>query len=367
MPKRKYKEGTHGAKKHEQERLSAAFKLEVSGKTHESEHPVGYEPLARGVPAKRGKDPYARELENSAMAYQEVNELHRQHVGTGTKKDTEETRKFKMTSEEYRDEQRALIESGRVGDAIQLNQMGYAYLDKTVDLLKTKEGQAATDSYNRMLVLTDELGYHDQGKTSVAPFSYQDKLEDFIARKTVANKRYRTEQELAADREEFDRLLAERRMQEWKDATDPLTGLRYSSYADEIRQSWKEKSSRKSQAMSNDNNASSNDNASAPNDVFSMSQGEGEPAPKKTRQANPALDNNNNDNVQASLEGATAASLGVPGADLASEPFSLEGHEKPAAKKARPDVPPFAFEPPTGAAPTSAQAAEPALPTPFEL
>ena len=51
----KYAIGQHGAKRREQRRLSRAHGERVTGRTHESEHTIGFAPLNESSNAKRGK------------------------------------------------------------------------------------------------------------------------------------------------------------------------------------------------------------------------------------------------------------------------------------------------------------------------
>jgi hypothetical protein len=122
-----YGPGMHGSKKKEQRRLSDTYGINVTGDTHESEHTVGFEPLNQSSGLKRGKEHRAKSLENRAPAYQEVKELHRDHIGTGTTNTRDESG---MNSHEYRQAQRSLIETGDVSSAVQLNQLGYAFDSK---------------------------------------------------------------------------------------------------------------------------------------------------------------------------------------------------------------------------------------------
>lgn len=151
--KTKYIIGMHGAKGSEQTRLKKKYGKQVSGSTHESEHPIGFEPINHTSGKKRASDGRIKDLENFAPAYQEVKPLHRKHVGTGKgsphtrsqyQKLVEKLRKQKkkvklpkaprvfssgLTTAEYREAQLRLMDDENPGIAVQLNQLGYAFQD----------------------------------------------------------------------------------------------------------------------------------------------------------------------------------------------------------------------------------------------
>jgi hypothetical protein len=151
-----YKIGQHGAKKREQQRLSAATGLNVTGDDFESEHTIGFEPLNQTSGNKRGKGAAARKLENEAPAYQERKAFHRANIGTGTK-GTADASGF--TSQTYRDTQRRLLEQGKVSAAVQLNQLTYAHQPGFQSTSNTPEAQAATDSFHTMVGAMDNVTY----------------------------------------------------------------------------------------------------------------------------------------------------------------------------------------------------------------
>lgn len=174
----KYAPHEHGAKKQEQQRLTALFEETVSGDTHESEHTIGYEPLSQTGNLPRGKSTRARELENHAPAYQESKPMHRAHIGTGTTSERDESG---MSSHEYRAAQRAMVEAGDVSSAVQLNQLGYAHMPE----FQAETGwqkDAADDSYAHMVTGMDQVTYAS-GKTeqsvSVSPMQ---QVEMLVAR-----------------------------------------------------------------------------------------------------------------------------------------------------------------------------------------
>lgn len=156
QPKQSYADGTHGAKKREQDRLTQKYdnelkadgKTKVSGETHQSEHPIGYEVLGRGSGDGRGTGNQQKNLENHAWAYQEDLASHRAHIGTGTSNRTAESG---FTAQSYRDSQRNAMEAGDPNTAIQLNQLDYAHQKEFKDAKDTVGGKIADDSYHNMV------------------------------------------------------------------------------------------------------------------------------------------------------------------------------------------------------------------------
>jgi hypothetical protein len=164
-----YELGEHGAKKREQTRLTEMFGNTVSGDTHESEHTIGFEPLNQTTGLKRGSKGRATSLENHAPAYQESKPMHRAHIGTGT---TGEKDGSGFNSHTYRESQRSLLEQGEVGDAVQLNQLGYAFLeDEGHERMFQKETgwqkDAADESFQTMVKNMGEVTY-GQGEEDVS-------------------------------------------------------------------------------------------------------------------------------------------------------------------------------------------------------
>ena len=157
--KTSYDDGTHGAKGREQKRLTDLFdnrlrapggpsKQKVSGDTHQSEHPIGYEVLGRGSAAKRGAGEQQKLLENHAPAYQEELRSHREHIGTGT---SSRTAPSGFTAQSYRDSQRNALEAGDPNTALQLNQLDYAHQPAFKDSTGKLGGDIADDSYHNMV------------------------------------------------------------------------------------------------------------------------------------------------------------------------------------------------------------------------
>lgn len=250
--KTKYEIGQHGAKKAEQKRLSKLYGFTVSGDTHESEHTVGYETIARGLQEKRGKGKEAEKLENAAPAYQEMYALHRAHIGTGSQG---ELSALGVNAQGYRDTQRDLFSGedhranlfdqvnpnamgvpalknqhqSSLSAAVQFNQLGYAHLDEkhfsddlgqmTIEAgdqqriksdearnihtnrvsllvrhaLNTTQGQAANNSFGMMVKnmpnLTYATGHDGSGRGSIGA-SRSEKMEMLLSRWVLMNGRY---------------------------------------------------------------------------------------------------------------------------------------------------------------------------------
>ena len=195
-PPQSYDEGTHGAKVREQKRLTAKYENElkadgkdkVSGKTHESEHPVGYEVIGRNSGGKRGTGDQQKDLENHAWAYQEDAASHSAHMGTDNKKFTGDSG---FTGQSYRDSQRNALEANDPNTALQLNQLDYSFHDAFKNSKDTVGGKIADDSYHNMV---DKA--HDSGKglsyatgpgqnATTSPLSGKDAAELHLARDTA--------------------------------------------------------------------------------------------------------------------------------------------------------------------------------------
>ena len=188
---RRYGPGSHGFKKNEQKRLALAHQIAVTGSTHESEHTIGFEPLNRTSGEKRGKGSRARTLENSAPAYQEVKELHRDHIGTGN----HGKGSAGWDSEEYRNDQRESFTNNAqtgVSNAVQLNQLGYSFDRNFRSAAKTPEGAAASDSYNSMVGNMDTFQYADHGQNKTVNVDAKQKAEMHLARQVAISGKYPT-------------------------------------------------------------------------------------------------------------------------------------------------------------------------------
>jgi hypothetical protein len=175
----RYTIGQHGAKKSEQKRLGNEFGISVTGDTHESEHTIGFEPLNQTSGLKRGTAGRARTLENTAPAYQEFKPLHRDHIGTGTSNTADDSG---FNSGTYRHDQRSLVESGDVGSAVQLNQLGYAFDSRFKDLPKTDEGKAANNSFNKMVENMQGVTYAQDDKDVTVPVDAKQRAEMHLSR-----------------------------------------------------------------------------------------------------------------------------------------------------------------------------------------
>jgi hypothetical protein len=175
----KYAIGQHGAKRREQRRLSRAHGEPVTGRTHESEHTIGFAPLNQSAEAKRGKSKASRKLEKEAWAYQEVKGFHRSHIGTGTQA-TEGLSGF--NSDTYRQTQRDLIEKGNVSSAVQVNQLGYAFLPKFTAKPDAPNRRAANDSFEHMVRNMDRVDYAEGKGIERVIVTSEDRAEMYLSR-----------------------------------------------------------------------------------------------------------------------------------------------------------------------------------------
>ncbi|MDJ0715863.1 MAG: hypothetical protein QNJ54_16805 [Prochloraceae cyanobacterium] len=196
--KRKYGLGQHGAKTSEQKRLTAQYGVKVSGETHQSEHAIGFEVINRTSGEQRGKPGRARYLENTAPAYQETYQEHRDHVGTGTKNSEDESG-FNSTS--YRDAQRKLLEHHDLSSAVQLNQLGYAFNREFQRKSGTREGQAANDSYEAMVNNMNELTFANGSDNETVTTTSFEREEMRLARKTAQTGKWPSQEEIQQARD----------------------------------------------------------------------------------------------------------------------------------------------------------------------
>jgi len=215
--KTSYDDGTHGAKGREQKRLTDLFdnrlkapggpaKGKVSGDTHQSEHPIGYEVLGRGSDAKRGAGEQQKKLENHAPAYQEEYHSHREHIGTGT---SSRTAPSGFTAQSYRDSQRTALESGDPNTALQLNQLDYAHQPTFHGKTGTLEGDIADDSFHHMVDKSVGKGVtYATGKgvnETTPPLSTHDARELHAAREAARTGRFPDHQTYEEELEEIHR------------------------------------------------------------------------------------------------------------------------------------------------------------------
>jgi OTU-like cysteine protease/Agrobacterium VirD5 protein len=175
LPKRvaeSYPEGTHGAKKREQKRLK------TSGATHQSEHTVGYEVF--GDSLDRGGSPFAKVIENRAPAYQEEFASHRAHIGTGSWKDYRGTG---VSSDQYRRDQRRMVGNKQVGNAVQFNQLNYAYQPEFRDPSAASNLQKADNSFEQMVKSFQPVPFKFGDTWSQVPVTGIEKAEMLLSRK----------------------------------------------------------------------------------------------------------------------------------------------------------------------------------------
>lgn len=196
----KYEMGMHGAKKREQTRLTKKFGIDVTGDTHESEHVIGFEPLNQTSGDKRGSGTEVRQFENRAYAYQEMKELHRDHIGTGNKGSEDDTG---FTAQSYRDSQRSLVEDGDISSAVQLNQLGYAFDPNKSQLTSTTEGKAATDSFNKMVSGMTSVEYASGSEKKHVPVDAKQRAEMHLSRQVVETGKFPTVDEENAIRKMY--------------------------------------------------------------------------------------------------------------------------------------------------------------------
>lgn len=194
----RYHHGQHGAKEREQRRLGTEFDTTVTGDSHESEHPIGYEPLSQTADLPRGESPEARSLENLAPAYQEAYDRHRDHIGTGT---TNEVDASGFNSHTYRATQRSLVEAGDVSSAIQVNQLGYAF-DPAFRGNDVDE-RIADDSYDVMVDNLRELLYADGDVNRRVDVDALQRAEMYLARRAARTGVWPTADEIAAAKQRF--------------------------------------------------------------------------------------------------------------------------------------------------------------------
>ncbi len=199
MAKKKYTTGQHGAKKDEQKRLSKKYKTEVTGKSHESEHTVGFKPLNKSN-EKRGNSKRMRKLENEAPAYQEEKKSHRSHIGTGNRNKKDDSG---FNSKTYRETQRKLIEKDDVSSAVQINQLGYAFLKGFQNKDEKASKKASDDSYKNMIEKMDKLTYaegEDEIDINIPPIQ---KAEMYLARIAARTGKWPTAEEIEAVKKKF--------------------------------------------------------------------------------------------------------------------------------------------------------------------
>ena len=204
IPQGKYQLGQHGFKKTEQKRLTKKYATSISGKTHESEHTVGFAVLNKTSGMKRGKEKRARELEKKAPAYQERKQFHRAHIGTGSKSKVD---KSGFSSATYRAAQRRLLEAGDVSSAVQINQLGYAFLQEGKKNFQEKQDspgrKAARDSFLAMAERLERFDYAEGDQTKTIFVDKRQQAEIYLARKAAETGKWPTAEEIAAVKKKF--------------------------------------------------------------------------------------------------------------------------------------------------------------------
>jgi len=171
--------GQHGAKRREQHRLTELYGERVNGRTHESEHTIGFSPLNEGSGVKRGGSSIIRKLEKDAWAYQEVKAMHRNHIGTGTK-GTADLSGF--TSDTYRATQRSLVEHGNISSAVQINQLAYAFLPGFSKHVTASPDKSADNSFGVMVSNMNEVRFAKGRDFETKPVSQEDRVEMYLSR-----------------------------------------------------------------------------------------------------------------------------------------------------------------------------------------
>lgn len=175
----RYAIGQHGAKRREQKRLTELYGERVNGRTHESEHSIGFAPLNETSGTKRGRSTLIRRLEKDAWAYQEEKGMHRAHIGTGSRKTSDASG---FNSDSYRSAQRSLVERGHVGSAVQLNQLAYAFLPGFQNGDKTASSKSSDDSFQMMVKQMDKVRYAHVKLFESKAVSKEDRLEMYLSR-----------------------------------------------------------------------------------------------------------------------------------------------------------------------------------------
>ena len=175
----RYQIGQHGAKRREQRRLREAHGERVSGRTHESEHAIGFSPLNETSEMKRGGCSKARRFEKEAWAYQEQKGFHRSHIGTGMRMQPDGSG---FNSKTYREAQRDLVEQGHVSSAIQVNQLGYAFLPNFKVEPDSPHRRSANDSFSTMVANMNRVSYFNGCGQKAVDIEPVDRVEMDLSR-----------------------------------------------------------------------------------------------------------------------------------------------------------------------------------------
>lgn len=189
--------GTYGHRKAEQRYFG------VTGRTHEAEHAVGFEAANRHNNFRRDSSE-GRVYENALPAYQEEYRFHRAHIGTGNRNRIDASG---FNSQTYRDAQQVLIDNGDFATAVQVNQLGYAFLPGFSD---APYGTIADQSFLRMVqvpnVPVPNVLVQD-GEPSYIPktLTIDEKVEMCAARYAARTRKWPTKRDIRRIRTEVRR------------------------------------------------------------------------------------------------------------------------------------------------------------------
>lgn len=163
----------------------------VTGKTHESEHPLGFAPANKYNNFSRNSKP-GRAYADRLPAYLEKGEFHRQHIGTGNKKQVDGSG-FNSTT--YRDTQEELIDNDDVATAIQINQLAYAHQPGFQD---EPYGTVSDQSFEDMVrdIINFPVPNEEHTGYIERPVTFQERLEMLGSRFVTRCRRYPTKQEI---------------------------------------------------------------------------------------------------------------------------------------------------------------------------
>lgn len=150
-----YEEGTYGARRRERDRLGREYGQPVSGRTHQSEHPIGFAVANNGGLPRR----QMVGLEGSMPAYYETLDAHRGHDGTGMHSTAGSTG---FNSGDYRDAQYEALRRNDPATAIFTNQAGYAHQPSFHAATGSVAGSQADDSYYHMVEARPRVPYIDR-------------------------------------------------------------------------------------------------------------------------------------------------------------------------------------------------------------
>lgn len=185
--------GTYGYRRQDQRDFG------TTGRTHEAEHAVGFAPANQNNTFPRNSRE-GRLYENALPAYQEERRFHRQHIGTGTRTQTDAAG-FNSTT--YRNAQQTLMDNGDFATAVQLNQLDYAFMP---GFQTAPMGTPADQSFIRMASVpffpvpnAGGSGYH------AVPRTEQDRVEMEASRLTVRTVQYPTNSDLYRIRHQIGR------------------------------------------------------------------------------------------------------------------------------------------------------------------